>query len=353
MVAFIVLLVASATELSSGATDSANVIAVYGYYALVVGVALQIASYAKRGEAGASSPQNEAPQTTPAPQSKWLPRNTKLAAVAAVTLMLLAGVVVGFPMLSHPGAASGTSARTPSSGCLGPQGDGTVFISTNATVSIEICGKVYTVPAGAGGGLTYSYHAGIVNFTAPSSVNGSVFEFWYATIGGNTPTRVSGETLTLALPAGLSFQDSLIQLYYTAPPASGSTALVANTTLPTPSATNNTTSNTSSSASSTTVAFRQGSDGGVFVSTNLNATVSIDICGQPVPVPGGVGGGLDFSYQPGDVTFVAPPTADGMPFKYWYVLLPSEEEQVMSNQLTVDLAAGYVSGNSFVEAFYG
>ncbi len=110
-------------------------------------------------------------------------------------------------MLSHPGApAGGASTSASSSGCAGPQTAGTVYISTNATVSIEICGQSYIVLAGTGGGLTYSYHVGILTFTAPSSVNGSAFKFWYAIIGDNTPARASSETLTLTLPPGLSSQ---------------------------------------------------------------------------------------------------------------------------------------------------
>ena len=231
VIAFIVLLVASAAELSSGAADSANGIAIYGFYALVAGVALQIASYVKYGEAAPSSPQIQAPETTAAPHSKGLPRNTKVAAVAAAALIILAGVVVGYPMLSHPGAPPGGPSTSARSGCAGPEtGGGSVYLSTNATVSIEICGQSYTVLAGAGGGLTYSYHAGTVNFIAPSSVNGSAFEFWYSIIGGNTPARASSEALTLTLPAGLSSQSSLIELYYAAPPASArSTTLAADT----------------------------------------------------------------------------------------------------------------------------
>jgi hypothetical protein len=53
------------------------------------------------------------------------------------------------------------------------------------------------------------------------------------------------------------------------------------------------------------------------------------------------------------VTFVAPATADGKVFEYWYVMLPSQIEQVMSAQVTLYLPAGYTSSNSIIEAFYG
>ena len=88
------------------------------------------------------------------------------------------------------------------------------------------------------------------------------------------------------------------------------------------------------------------------MSTNLNTTVSIDICGEPAAVPPGVGGGLDFSYHAGNVTFVAPTTVDGRAFVSWYVILPSGPEQVMSTQLTITLPAGYAPSDAQLEAFY-
>jgi hypothetical protein len=67
-------------------------------------------------------------------------------------------------------------------------------------------------------------------------------------------------------------------------------------------------------------------------------------------VPGGVGGGLDFNYQAGNVTFEPPATANGMAFEFWYVALPSQTEQVTSNHFIISLPAGYVPVNSLVEA---
>ncbi|HVB95882.1 MAG TPA: hypothetical protein VND41_04695, partial [Nitrososphaerales archaeon] len=248
-----------------------------------------------------------------------LPRRTKVAAVATVGLILLAAVVFGYPALLHTGpvavgsgssaSSSGTASSSSSSGCTGPRNDGTVFVSTNATVSIEICGQSYMVPAGARGGLTYPYHAGIVNFTAPSSVNGSAFEFWYAIVGSNAPTRVSNATLSLNLPAGLASQSSLIQLFYTAPPTpakpttvtSSSTSSSNSSATPTSSRPTAATSatNSSTNSSSTAAAACTGNDGGLFVSTNVGVTVSVDICGTEYSVPGGIGGGLSFGYHAG------------------------------------------------------
>ena len=263
-----------------------------------------------------------------------------------------------------------SSSSSSSSGCSGPRNDGIVFVSTNATVSIEICGESYLVPAGIGGGLAYSYHAGLVNFTAPSSVNGSAFEFWYVMVGSSPPQRLSNATLSLNLPAGLS-QNSLIELFFAAPPtpARSSTVAANTTTSSTFSTTSATTVSSTASGSSvitsttsvtntltestTTNAFCLGNDGSIFLSTNINATVSIDVCGNPAQVSGGIGGGFNFNYHAGNATFIAPATAGGKAFQYWYVLLPSQQEKVTSTQMTIDLPAGYSSSNSIIEAFYG
>ncbi|MGI0091934.1 MAG: hypothetical protein ACREBS_09510, partial [Nitrososphaerales archaeon] len=50
VVAFIILLIASSILLTTGRAGSANSIGVYAFYALVLGVILQIASYIKYGE---------------------------------------------------------------------------------------------------------------------------------------------------------------------------------------------------------------------------------------------------------------------------------------------------------------
>jgi hypothetical protein len=70
-------------------------------------------------------------------------------------------------------------------------------------------------------------------------------------------------------------------------------------------------------------------------------------------VPGGVGGRLDFMYEPGNATLVAPTTVGGMRFEFWYVVLPSQQEKMVSNQFSIYLPAGFAPGNSFIEAFYG
>lgn len=70
-------------------------------------------------------------------------------------------------------------------------------------------------------------------------------------------------------------------------------------------------------------------------------------------MPGGVGGGLYFGYHAGNMTFVAPATAGGEAFEYWYVVLPTQTEQVTSAQLTLYVPAGLASSDSIIEAFYG
>ena len=52
VITFIALLISSAVLLSLGNSGGANSVAVYSFYALVVGVVLQIVSYVKYGEDG-------------------------------------------------------------------------------------------------------------------------------------------------------------------------------------------------------------------------------------------------------------------------------------------------------------
>jgi hypothetical protein len=49
VVSFMLLLIVSAVELSLGQPNAANSTAVYAFYSLVIGVALQITSYIKFG----------------------------------------------------------------------------------------------------------------------------------------------------------------------------------------------------------------------------------------------------------------------------------------------------------------
>jgi hypothetical protein len=86
IIAFIVLLVASAAFLSAGQVDAANGIAVYAFYALVLGVVLQIASYVKYGEEKHGKPPEISPARPPItrPRIGW-------RSVAVVLIVIVVG----------------------------------------------------------------------------------------------------------------------------------------------------------------------------------------------------------------------------------------------------------------------
>jgi len=86
------LLPLSAVELSLGFLDAANLVAVYAFYVLVLGVVLQIASYVKYGEG--APPLKVEPEPT---AIRW-GRRTKVAAVAVVAIVAPAlGVGILYP----------------------------------------------------------------------------------------------------------------------------------------------------------------------------------------------------------------------------------------------------------------
>lgn len=77
IIIFMILLIISAFELSYGLSDTANETAVYAFYFLVAGVALQIASYVKFGEGKTEEKhvekvevQKEEPEKTAKPEEK-------------------------------------------------------------------------------------------------------------------------------------------------------------------------------------------------------------------------------------------------------------------------------------------
>ncbi|MDG7008016.1 MAG: hypothetical protein JRN06_07205 [Nitrososphaerota archaeon] len=94
VVAFMVLLVASAAELSEGLSDAANSTAVYAFYSLVIGVALQIASYVKYGEVEREEPIRLEPQEQVVFQ--WS-RRRKMAAAALIVVVMVAGTAFIYP----------------------------------------------------------------------------------------------------------------------------------------------------------------------------------------------------------------------------------------------------------------
>jgi hypothetical protein len=88
VLAFILLLLASAVLLSSGNSNSANNIAVYAFYALVLGVVLQIASYVKYGEKEGREPSQNVPASAPV-SARWRP-GKRILAIAVILIILVA-----------------------------------------------------------------------------------------------------------------------------------------------------------------------------------------------------------------------------------------------------------------------
>ena len=109
VLAFIVLLIASALLLSEGQTSSANSIAVYAFYALVLGVVLQIASYIKYGESGSK---HEGASYTPpsAPLVRIRPGRRTLAVILVVIIVIAGGL--GAYYYKQPSHQTGTTTST-------------------------------------------------------------------------------------------------------------------------------------------------------------------------------------------------------------------------------------------------
>jgi hypothetical protein len=87
IIAFIILLLIAATELSFGLEAQANDVAVYAYYFLVAGVVLQIASYIKYGEKEEVVTETEKKQQK---QKVPMSRRRKVIIVSSVLIILAA-----------------------------------------------------------------------------------------------------------------------------------------------------------------------------------------------------------------------------------------------------------------------
>jgi hypothetical protein len=87
-----VLLLGSAIYLSLGLQDSANGLAVYSFYLLVAGVALQIASYVKYGEE--KSPASSYFEPVVKPRSEKLKLPTRVVAIILATVVIIGTVAV-------------------------------------------------------------------------------------------------------------------------------------------------------------------------------------------------------------------------------------------------------------------
>ena len=108
ILAFIVLLVASAGLLSAGRSSTANNVAVYAFYALVLGVVLQVASYVKFGE---SEPEESVSYTPPswAPPRSWRPgRRTLAVVIVAIVIVASFASVINY----KPSVTSHTTSST-------------------------------------------------------------------------------------------------------------------------------------------------------------------------------------------------------------------------------------------------
>ena len=110
VLAFIILLIISAVYLSTGNSSKANSIAVYAFYALVLGVVLQIASYLKYGESKREEPKYV--PSAPASTRIILTRKNILAIVIIVVILLASGVGVYYHVQSPKVSRSSTTIST-------------------------------------------------------------------------------------------------------------------------------------------------------------------------------------------------------------------------------------------------
>ncbi len=134
---FMGLLLTSAASLSFGYQDFANDVAIYAFYSLVLGVALQIASYVKYGEPKAPIDEGHLPIRVPEPSV--FPLKPKFVAVILVVVILIGGVATFQfygPSLNllpiHPNYAPLTATIGPYSTLSEPDGSTIVIFSVNA-----------------------------------------------------------------------------------------------------------------------------------------------------------------------------------------------------------------------------
>jgi hypothetical protein len=114
--------------LSSGNSNSANNIAVYAFYALVLGVVLQIASYVKYGEKEGREPSQNVPSSAPV-TARWRPGKRTLAIV--VILIILVAAAAGslyFAQLTTTTSKPPTTSTTSTHTTIGPLTAGIGFV---------------------------------------------------------------------------------------------------------------------------------------------------------------------------------------------------------------------------------
>ena len=121
MVAFIVLLMTSAIFLSVGESNTANSVAVYAFYALVLGVILQIASYVRYGEGERQQSGRSLPATV-SPPKRW--RVGKRTLVLVLVVMVIIATTSGVLYLKPSRSTTTTGTQSES----GPFSIGVGFI---------------------------------------------------------------------------------------------------------------------------------------------------------------------------------------------------------------------------------
>ena len=121
VVAFIVLLMTSAIFLSVGESNTANSVAVYAFYALVLGVILQIASYVRYGEGERQQSGRSLPATV-SPPKRW--RVGKRTLVLVLVVMVIIATTSGVLYLKPSRSTTTTGTQSES----GPFSIGVGFI---------------------------------------------------------------------------------------------------------------------------------------------------------------------------------------------------------------------------------
>ncbi len=173
------LLLISAGLLSFGYQDFANDVAIYAFYSLVLGVALQIASYVKYGETKETEKPGHVPVELPSIPAAISRR--KLALGLAVTLLTVGGIAVLLtynPQLNplRPHYARLTATAVPSGPIKEPDG------STIILFSLNVMGGAlpYTFTAQWSDGVNQTSSAGI--FQRSFAVGQTVSNFAIASV---------------------------------------------------------------------------------------------------------------------------------------------------------------------------
>jgi hypothetical protein len=176
IVAFILLLVASALELSLGSSDFANSLAVYAFYCLVIGVGLQVASYVRYGE-GKGEPPVLKPRRTSIPRMR-VPSKLRKMLIVAAAVWILAGTAFVYrtveplpPTTTIHSTTSPLSIRISFARSVN-EPDGTVVAAFGVSVSGST--PPYTIDARWSDGLSQSNANGV--FSRSFSANQSVID---------------------------------------------------------------------------------------------------------------------------------------------------------------------------------